>query len=1035
MPTNARSLPLGLFARAGFQDLSAARSGLALLAARAEQSEELLLEAFALAADPDLTLQRLTELEERHPTLLGRLVGEEWHRLALLVGASPALGDFFIRRPERLREILTRGGRVISQEAATHELLVAVGAPGSGQSAHGGTPVATLTAEAGTNALRIRYRELLAEVMLFDLESGRASPGDGATLAFDRVAAALSDLAAAALEAALAVARGSLLAGTSGPPLAEARVLGTRLAVIAMGKCGARELNVVSDVDVIFVAESVEPASSSEQPLEPDAMLNSATRLATELMRAIHDPAIEPPLWQVDPNLRPEGRHGPLVRTLGSMLSYYERWAKAWEFQALLKARPIAGDIELGEEFVAGTRPMVWASSGREDFVGSVQRMRERVTEHIAEEDLDFQLKLGPGGLRDIEFSVQLLQLVHGQYDESLHLGGTLPALDALVHGGYVARSDGERLAADYRFLRLLEHRLQLRDLRRTALMPRDEHGLRVLARATRLVKTGPELESRWQAVKIAVRDLHLKIFYAPLLSAVATLPEEGLVLGGEQARARLVGIGFRDPEGAMRHLSALTKGTSRNARIQRNLLPVLLRWLAEGTDPDFGLIAFRRVSEANRETPWYLRLLRDGSEAAERLTRVLSSSRFAAELLESIPEAVAWLEHDEMLRPVSLESLLEEMRSLASRRDSLDDAATALRAVHRREVLRLALGRLVFVLSDSDVAAGLDAAHTALLDGLLLAIRSCEIEPGRAEPPAAELSLIGMGRYGGRELGFASDIDLLAVYRVSRDLTPEQSAAEVKLAEKQIAELRRLVSDPRFSVDLDFDLRPEGKNGPIVRSLDAYAAYYQRWSLTWEAQALLRARHVAGDASLGEDFIALADRIRYPEAFGEDAVREVRRIKARVEAERLPRGADPRRHMKLGPGGISDVEWLVQLLQLRDGAAHPALRTVSTLAALEGAQEAGLVDPPEREQLEIAWRLASQVRSAIKLWSGKGSDTLPTGRNELEGIAGVLGLPQGRTSELEERWFAAARRSRAVFEQRFFGYAADSLQFQVITG
>lgn len=995
-------LTLGDFARAGFLSLSESRASLLALGELTAVPAATLLEAFSLAGDPDTALARVTELVDRHPGLIDGLPPEELRRLCLLFGASPALGAFFVRRPDRLRPLLASKGRVLGHAAARAEMLLAVGAdPESAM------PVATLAAEPGATELRVRYRELLAELALYDLVSGLHS---SALDVFEEVAASLSCLADAALEAGLAVARATLAAGLSnGAPVASDRLEAVSLAIVAMGKCGAEELNVVSDVDVLFVA-------AAQADLDPDIAMRIATQLATETMRAIHDPGAEPPLWQVDPNLRPEGRQGPLVRTLGSMLAYYERWAKAWEFQALLKARAAAGDLELGREFVALTREMVWASGGREDFVGSVQRMRERVTEHIDAGELDVQLKLGPGGLRDIEFSVQLLQLVHGQYDEKLRLSGTLPSLRALVNGGYVAREDGDRLAHDYRTLRLLEHRLQLRELRRTALMPRDEDGLRVLARSSRLATSGDALQQLWRGVWGEVRELHLKIFYAPLLDAVAALPGEGFALGSDEAMARLHSIGFRDSEGAMRHLTALTRGSSRTARIQRNLLPVLLQWLADGRDPDYGLLAFRRVSEANAGNPWYLRLLRDGTEAAERLTKVLSGSRFAAELLESIPSAVAWLERDDALRPVPLDALLEEMRSLASRRNSVDAAAEALRAVHRREILRLALGRLVFVIDDAEVAAGLDAAHTALLDGLLLALRRDGAQP-------LELSLIAMGRYGGREMGFSSDIDLLAVYRPRAEATEQQVGEARKQAERLVSELRRLVSDPRFSVDLDFDLRPEGKNGPIVRSLEAYRAYYERWSVTWEAQALIRARPVAGDIALGRDFAQLADGIRYPAQFSENDVREVRRIKARVEAERLPRGAEPKRHLKLGPGGISDVEWLVQLLQLQHGAAHPALRTESTLEALDAAVSAELLSEEDRAKLREAWLLASSIRSAVKLWSGRASDTLPVDRTELEGVAGILGMPEGHTTELEEQWLGASRRARVVFEREFFGY------------
>lgn len=986
---------LSAYARAGFQHLTAARDGIGALAERLGNCEPAaLLEGLAVAADPDAVLMLLLRFAETDADRLVLLDAFGWRRLCLLLGASPALGVFLLRHPGLIAGLVARDGRLPSGEEARAELLAAVAPRGE-----------ALVGEAGWNALRVKYRELLAGVALFDLVSaGSHEEMPDARPAFEAVAAALSALADAALEAAIAVGRATLLAEGSAPRVAPEKLADLRFAVIAMGKCGAEELNVVSDVDVMFIADGDERA---------------ATALAREVMRAIHDPSLELPLWQVDANLRPEGRQGPLVRTLGSMLHYYERWAKAWEFQALIKARASAGDLQLGEEFVAATRPLVWASSNREDFVGSVQRMRERVTEHIAQEDVPYQIKLGPGGLRDIEFSVQLLQLVHGQHDEHLQLRGTLPALRALVEDGYIARTDGERLGEHYRTLRVLEHRLQLRELRRTALMPRDEEGLRVLARASGLARNAAELTTLWDTVRREVRELHLKIFYAPLLSAVAALPDEEFVLGTEAAKARLASIGFVDPEGATRHLAALTSGSSRSAKIQRNLSPVLLQWLAEGTDPDFGLLAFRKVSEANRNSSWYLRLLRDGSLAAERLTKLLANSRFAAGLLESHPEGVAWLERDDDLAPRDPKALLSEMRSLGSRRSSLESAAERLRGVHRREILRLAMGRVVGVLDDTDVARGLDGAHTAMLDAMLIAIRSHHA--GEAEPP--ELALIGMGRFGGGELGFASDIDLIAVTRGGA-----AASVAVSPAVRMVTELRSLVSDPRFPVDLDFDLRPEGKNGPLVRSLESYRSYYERWSVTWEAQALLRARHAAGDTALSEEFFAMADPIRFPAEFGESQLREVRRIKARVENERLPQGQDPSMHLKLGPGGISDVEWLIQLLQLQHAAEHPQLRTVSTLAALEAAAQLGLIAAEDAETLEEAWRLASTLRSALRLWNGRATDALPRDWRDLAGIAGVLGEPRDRTSDLIERWHSVSRRARAVFEREFFGYREDAL-------
>jgi glutamate-ammonia-ligase adenylyltransferase len=849
--------------------------------------------------------------------------------------------------------------------------------------------------------LRVRYRRRLAQIASFDLE--QSDPVDG----LDAIAATLSDLAAAAIEASLAVAR--RMSSGSGPGrFPEEEVRATRFAVIGMGKAGARELNYVSDVDVIFVADGDEEAGVSS-----GRAVDIATRLAVLTMRGIDAPALEPGLWEVDPNLRPEGKDGALVRTLESHVAYYDRWAKGWEFQALLKARPLAGDSGLGARYIAALAPKVWASASRENFVESVQRMRERVTNNIPDDEVEYQLKLGPGGLRDIEFTVQLLQLVHGQLDDRVRQPGTLPALSALAAQGYIGRLESADFSRDYRTLRLMEHRLQLRYLRRTHLMPRDEADVRVLARATGLASGAAELEERWLAIKHRVRGLHERLFYRPLLSAVAALPNEGLNLTSAQAEARLAAIGFRDPRGALVHIGALTGGVSRRAAIQRTLIPVMLQWFADGADPDYGLLTFRRLSEDLGSTHWFLRMLRDASGAAQRLTRVLSGSRFAGELLGGIPESVAWLESEEELRPRSAALLQEETRAILARHSSADAAAGALRAARRREVLRLAFSAILGICTVDELAQGLTDITENVIRGVLEAIRQ-ERPDGRS----IEFAVIAMGRFGGRELGFGSDADVMYVFR-TRDSDPDTAHTTAKAI---VSELGRLTEDNRLPLDLDIGLRPEGKNGPSVRSLDSYRAYYERWSLTWEAQALLRARAAAGDETLLADFTALADEVRYPATISEQAVREVRRFKARVENERLPQGADPTRHLKLGRGSLSDVEWFVQLIQLEHAAEFPALRTTSTLEALSVAARSELVSEADAERLREAWIFASRARSAMTLWSNKTADVLPVDRVQLDGVARLLEYPPGSASALEQDYLAVTRRARAVFERSFYG-------------
>lgn len=966
-------------AKLGFAELASAKASL-------EDFSPDIVVHFSASADPDQALRYLAQIKERTPERLSAIldVPDAASRLIRLVGASAGLGDFFRRRPDELDCLATPLNELPTFDGMRAELRDAV------------QPVDGHDFDRAVIELRVRYRRILARIAAFDLEQKDQLAG------VDAVASSLADLAGAVIDVALTLARNSA-------PFAADDVNSTGLSVIAMGKTGAQELNYLSDVDVIYVAEA-------HDGVLPAKAVEIATWLAVQLGRIIQSPDSEPELWELDANLRPEGKDGALVRSLESHVAYYNRWAKDWEFQALLKARPIAGDLELGSRFVEAVAPLVWSSASREHFVESVQRMRERVTEHIPPDEADVQLKLGRGGLRDIEFTIQLLQLVHGQTDDEVRLRGTLPALSALAEHGYIGREESAKFSNNYRYLRLLEHRLQLARLKRTHLMPRDDNALRVLARASGQATTAAALTDRWRTVKTEVRTLHERLFYRPLLSAVAALPEEGFALTSSQAAARLAAIGFVDPDGALRHISVLTSGLSRRATIQRNLLPVLLQWLAEGADPDRGLLVFRRLSDALGESHWFLRMLRDSSGAGHRLTQLLSGSRFVGDLFERIPEAVAWLEKSADLEPRSLEVLDEEGTAIATRHARDPDAgALAVRTARRREILRVSIASILGLIEVEGVGLALSDITTATIRAALAIARS-----GSAigEPKGMEFAVIGMGRFGGSELGFGSDADVMFVYRAPEGMGEQAQ----KAAERIVSEVNRLTDDLQFPLDLDIDLRPEGKNGAVVRSLDSYRAYYKRWSLTWEAQALLRARAVAGDNALCSDFESLADEVRYPAEISQRDVREVRRIKARVESERLPQGAEPSRHLKLGRGSLSDVEWLAQLLQLQHGASIAGLRTTSTLQTLSVAQETGLLSASEVRTLRDAWLLASRIRSALTLWTSKTSDVLPTERTQLNGIARLMGYPPSSASRLEDDYLRATRRSRHVFETRFYG-------------
>ncbi|WP_207344219.1 bifunctional [glutamine synthetase] adenylyltransferase/[glutamine synthetase]-adenylyl-L-tyrosine phosphorylase [Arthrobacter sp. E3] len=1002
-----------------------------------------LLDALSVADNPDLALQSLVRLLSAVPTCADRLrvldpdTGKQVPNEALfrLLGASEALADFLMRHPEHLDvldAVASPEPVPLDGEVLRESLLRAVGAdPESDQ------PVAALCGTEARIALRTKYRRHLCELALRDL--GAASP----QAAMPMVGAELADLAAAAVEAALAVARTEV-----GAAAGVENVAAVRLAVIGMGKCGARELNYISDVDVMYVvalrhdgAPSTEGADgpgagpgSNARPAEgmdESQVARIGNALAGAISRTIYAAEREPGLWEVDANLRPEGKDGQMVRTLESYLAYYHRWAQSWEFQALLKARAMAGDKELGDEFERAVAPLIWSSSERDGFVAAVQAMRRRVTAHIPDAESARQIKLGRGGLRDVEFTVQLLQLVHGKTDTSLRVRSTTAAIDALVKAGYVGRTDAALLREHYTYLRVLEHRIQLVQMRRTHTMPTAPDQLRALARALAgpLSVKRPSAESLladWAKVKRSVNSLHKQIFYRPILANVANLSAEDAALTTDAARARLAALGYRDTEGAVRHLEALTAGVSRRAALQRQLLPVLLGWLADGVDADAGLLAFRRVSDALGTSHWYLGMLRDHQAAAERLCHLLSSSRLVSDLLEVSPEATAWLGNSKELVPQSFASQWAEIQQTFVRHGETLESIRLIRLLRQREILRVAIADSCGLLGQDQVAEALsDTDRAAILGSLMVA--EAEVQAGG--PALTKMLVVAMGRQGGREIGYGSDADVLFVHRpvdgLPEDLMDEAGKQAKAIAQKLVSLLtspvRPAIQAERV-LSVDADLRPEGRQGPLVRSLEAYREYYARWSSPWEAQALLRARPLAGSDSLAEDFVEMADPIRYPKNISETDQREIKRIKARMEGERLPRGADPSRHVKLGRGGLSDVEWLVQLWQLQHAHAHPELQTTQTLPALHAAVSIGLVEAADAEILESAWRLAGKIRNAIVMWTGKNSDVLPSARHDLEAVARWCGYEPGQAATFEEDYLSLTRRARGVFEHLFYG-------------
>lgn len=943
-------------------------------------------------------------------------------RVLALLGGSTALGDHLAANPELwelLAEPLPTTGETMRQLLGAVDAVPADVAfqegdevedrgpdPASGALDTAGTYRARRNAEESESVLKFEYRTLLMRIAAHDLAGtyprSRRRIGQP-EVEFSTVTALLADLADAALTASLAVAVEEVYGD---------QPVDTRLAVMAMGKSGARELNYISDVDVVFIAE---PASAR------------ATRLAGEFNR-ISSRAF----FEVDANLRPEGKSGALVRTLESHVAYYQRWAETWEFQALLKARPMTGYLPLGQAYQEQLQPMVWTASQRDSFVDDVQAMRRRVVENVPGNLRDRELKLGSGGLRDVEFAVQLLQLVHGRSDESLRVLSTVAALRALIVGGYIGREDGDDLIEAYEFLRLLEHRLQLHRLRRTHVLPppEDEEHLQWLAITAGFANTASStaiaaMQDKLRRVRLLISSMHRRLFYRPLLNSVVNMSVDTLKLSPEAAKLQLGALGYQSPRRAFEHLAALAAGATRKSKIQAMLLPSLMEWLSDTADPDAGLLNYRKLSDAAYDRTWFLRMLRDEGIVGQRLMKILGNSPYTAELIIAAPDFVKTL-GDGAKGPKLMEQSAETVSHslIASTSRHLDPAKAigVARSLRRTELARVAATDLLGMMNVREVCHHLSSVWDAVLAAALRSeIRYHMKEKGLSRAPA-KIAVIGMGRLGGAELGFGSDADVMFVAEPTEGHDDDEAVAwAITVCDRMRGRLAKPSSDPPLEVDLG--LRPEGRSGPIVRTVQSYESYYRRWGETWEIQALLRATNVAGDEELGLKFLRAIDKFRYPAGgAGQSTIREVRRMKARVDDERLPRGADRSTHTKLGRGGLSDVEWTVQLLTMIHAHECEGLHNTSTLECLDVLAKSEFLAEDKAEILKEAWLVATNARNALVLVRGKRTDQLPQPGRQLAQVAGAAGWDPEDNHGFLENYLKITRRARQVVDEVFWG-------------
>jgi glutamate-ammonia-ligase adenylyltransferase len=884
-------------------------------------SPEVLGRALGEAPNPELARIAVSRIGERPGAreLLER--PEIISAAARLLGFSSAAADFFLSHPQELESLADPRPR------ASVELMI-----------EAASDAGRFGPEAGLRRFRRRagYR-----VAARDLGGARV----------EDVMAELSAIAEATLRIGLEAIDGD-----------------QRVAVVAMGKLGGAELNYSSDVDVLFLHQESGGESQDE-----------AARAAARLISLLSEPTAEGVALRVDANLRPEGRAGPLSRSLHSMLEYYEKHAATWERQALLKARPVAGEDDLGRRFVEGVAPFVYPAVLPASAIEEVRATKARIEDRVRAQGKErSELKRGRGGIRDVEFAVQLLQLVHGRREPSLRQPNTLLALSALAGEGFVRAADAEAMAGSYRFLRRLEHRLQMVRDTQTHELPSDRAALGPLARSMGLA-SADHLSSEYQRHTDIVRDIHERLFYRPLLESFGwAVPRPGT--DRTATEELLAALGFSDPAGAYAAFARIVDPSTRLGKVLGTLFPVVAPTVAFAALPDPALVRFGRVAEAMRHDERIADHLADRPDAARRLAALVSVSSAFSDVLAANPNLVtAMLEPPTDQRPMLPGESRAELVRVAGA-----FASGELGVPH--------LGRRLAAVADGAVA-----------------------EAVAASAPPMPFAVVGLGTLGGEELGFGSDLDVLFVYEGEgpADFRVASDAAEAVLASLRLAGWQ---GDP--------DLRPEGRSGPLARSMGSYLEYWQRWAETWEFQALLRARFVAGDERLGRRFLSNAWDFAYPEALTMEQIIAIRRMRVRMEEERVRPREARRFHFKLGYGSLADVQWAVELSLMRHGFASPEIRRSNTLEALEALAAARLIESSVAHSLGEAYIFLMEVKNALEIERRVPVDALPPTPEAQAALARRLGYEEQPRHRFLQEYRRVTRAARLAMDRVFYGEA-----------
>lgn len=848
---------------------------------------------------------------------------------------------------------------------------------------------------------RYKQREFLG-IGLRDFSSFRA---------VERTTQELSALADAGLEAACRFFRLEL-ERAFGPLFLPVSGNKNRFVILGMGKLGGEELNFSSDIDLIYLYEQEEGESlgGARGKIGPAAYF---TRLAEMINRAMGEITEEGSVFRIDLRLRPLGRHGPLVQSLPSALLYYESWGQCWERSAFIKARPVAGDLELGVEFLHEMRPFIYRRYLDFTTVEELREMKERIERELLDPaGRKRNVKLGYGGIREVEFFTQALQLVNGGYEPGIREHNTLRALEKLAAHGFIPARECLELGRAYRFLRDVEHKLQMTEGAQTHSIPARREEEIALARRLgyRREKKRDERALFWRDYRgqtARVRRVFDRLFYGgPRTSRSQAGPEPGGIWNDlddeERVVKELARAGFQEPERAYRNLIVLRDGDPyappglKRHKIMDALGPVLMAEILKSGAPDQALFYLAEFSRRVGGRTGFFSLLAENPKTLRLLVDLCAHSELLVDLFLKRPELLdSLMRRDLTRRRKSRKEILAELRTALGAAADLEEKLNALRRYRAEEFLRIGLHDLGEELGLGEVQGQLsDLAEACVAAALELASQEMEKTYGLLP---LRFAVFGMGKLGGREIDYNSDLDLIFLYDAAGK-SPNGGAEEtdaqeqaLRLGQKLITFLSVLTQEGR-AYSIDMRLRPSGRFGPLVSAMEAFRGYHLTSAELWERQALVKFRFVAGDRLLGREAESVAQSAAYGRGLRADEIREIDHLRMRMEKE-LAGESEAQFELKRGKGGIVDIEFLAQMLQLSHGGRRLEVRKKGTLEALAALRRCRLLGAQDARLLSEGYLFLRRLDHRLRLERDQPIHVLEREPRKLEGVARALGF------------------------------------------